>query len=243
MYNGIGLASVRGTATSGHVQQNAGHVRNARRQQTRTSSVFNHDSSERRSTTAPLLTAEALQDGASSLALHEKKRQLEVRLLELRDRLEERGWDENRIESEVERERGQTLDRWAREEDDRKRRETPVGGEQNKLIAGEAQGETNGGGEQTHNTRRDRDPWDHRNYDRGHGRHHHHQDSDYRRKGKGGKNAHQQQVFKDERNKKLRDAFSISEQRHKEGTQNTVPFSSFQTSTQHLRMTSFRCCI
>ncbi len=30
-YNGIGLTSVRGTATSGQVQQNAGHVRNSSR--------------------------------------------------------------------------------------------------------------------------------------------------------------------------------------------------------------------
>ena len=31
MYNGIGLATVRGTATSGHVETNRGHVRAARR--------------------------------------------------------------------------------------------------------------------------------------------------------------------------------------------------------------------
>eukprot|EP00578_Thalassiosira_sp_NH16_P011741 CAMPEP_0181128218 /NCGR_PEP_ID=MMETSP1071-20121207/28630_1 /TAXON_ID=35127 /ORGANISM="Thalassiosira sp., Strain NH16" /LENGTH=54 /DNA_ID=CAMNT_0023214041 /DNA_START=19 /DNA_END=179 /DNA_ORIENTATION=+ len=30
-YNGIGLSSARGTATSGHVQYNAGHVRNSSR--------------------------------------------------------------------------------------------------------------------------------------------------------------------------------------------------------------------
>ncbi len=107
-YNGIGLSSVRGTATSGHVQQNAGHVRNSSRfhRAWRNANAgggvggrgggrdgggrggnYNNNAPPR----SKLLTDDALREGASSLALHEKKRQLEVRLLELRDRLEEGG--------------------------------------------------------------------------------------------------------------------------------------------------------
>ena len=113
MYNGIGLASVRGTATSGHVQSNAGHVRNSSRRN-RTFRNANDGRDENRHGSRggrgggrghfdnrgnnnerhALLTNEALREGASSLALHEKKRRLEVRLMELRDQLEERGWKE-----------------------------------------------------------------------------------------------------------------------------------------------------
>jgi hypothetical protein len=120
MYNGIGLASVRGTATSGHVQSNAGHVRNSSRRN-RTYRNANDGRDENRSGRGggrgyfdaggnnnerhALLTNEALREGASSLALHEKKRRLEVRLMELRDQLEERGWKDEEIEKEIQLER------------------------------------------------------------------------------------------------------------------------------------------
>ena len=124
MYNGIGLASVRGTATSGHVQSNAGHVRNSSRRN-RTFRNANDGRDENRhgdrgdrgggrgyfynrgnnNERHALLTNEALREGASSLALHEKKRRLEVRLMELRDQLEERGWKDDEIEKEITHER------------------------------------------------------------------------------------------------------------------------------------------
>ncbi|KAL3758626.1 hypothetical protein ACHAWU_008380 [Discostella pseudostelligera] len=130
MYNGIGLASVRGTATSGHVQFNAGHVRNSSSWQRtwRNANAGNGNGTvggggggRGESSRNKLLTDEAIKEGASSLALHEKKRQLEVRLLELRDQLEEEGrMNDADIDNEIEWERKQTLDRWAKEEKDRR---------------------------------------------------------------------------------------------------------------------------
>ena len=58
-----------------------------------------------------LLTANALEAGASSLALHENKRWQESRLFELRDRLEKRMQEED-IYCEVERARRRLLDAW-----------------------------------------------------------------------------------------------------------------------------------
>ncbi|KAL3791520.1 hypothetical protein HJC23_011551, partial [Cyclotella cryptica] len=212
MYNGIGLSTVRGTATSGHVQRNAGHVRNSsRNHRSRTAGWFDGETSERNRGSASLLTAEALQDGASSLALHEKKRQLEVRLLELRDRLEQRGWDDSKIENEVGRERRQTLDRWAKEEEARKRlsHAGAGGGDQIESKSGEDNGE---GAKVAHlESTRGYD-------DRGQGRFRQHsRHSESNRRGKGGKNAQQQRALQEERNEKLRDAFGISEKHHKEG--------------------------
>lgn len=122
-YNGIGLATVRGTATSGHVQYNAGHVRNSSRFH-RTWRNANGGGGGRGDgggrIEAPrnkLLSDEALREGANSIALHEKKRQLEIRLLELREQLEDGGtMKDTEIDEEVEWERKRTLDQWLKEE-------------------------------------------------------------------------------------------------------------------------------
>ena len=237
MYNGIGLASVRGTATSGHVQANAGHVRNSRRHQARTAGAF--DSSSRyhggqRPGGTPLLTAEALQSGQTSLALHEKKRQLEVRLLELRDRLEERGWGDEEIEREIGKERRVTLDRWARAEEEEKRivlakRDADAAANDNENKSGEEEGGEGGaieksGGEtgrpEPVNRERSDDNRGYRNH-RDHDRGRYRDDNRYSDRryqgGRGGRNAQQQQMFQEERNERLRNAFGISEQTHKEG--------------------------
>lgn len=234
MYNGIGLSSVRGTATSGHVQANAGHVRNARRHHSRTAGVFDTrggNTWDNSRGSAPLLTAEAIKDGHSALALHEKKRQLEVRLLELRDRLEERGWRDEEIEREISKERKGTLDRWAREEEEEKRlilkdaaaaeEKSDEGVEDKDDDDGEKKGPPEE--EAPAPTRDQRDNRGYRDnhrdyYDRDRGRYREHRYSDPRRRGgKGGKNAQQQEMFQEERNERLRDAFGISEKHHKEG--------------------------
>ena len=124
-YNGIGLATVRGTATSGHVQYNAGHVRNSSRFH-RTWRNANGgaggagrggDGRNEAAKRNKLLTDEALREGANSIALHEKKRQLEARLLELREQLEDGGtMKDTEIDEEVEWERKRTLDQWLKDE-------------------------------------------------------------------------------------------------------------------------------
>eukprot|EP01082_Thalassiosira_pseudonana_P003436 g3364.t1 g3364 contig12:1929440-1930440(-) len=259
MYNGIGLQSVRGTATSGHVQHNAGHVRNSSRRHR----TWRNATDGRRDGGGPgrggngkrhLLTEEALKDGASSLALHEKKRQLEVRLLELRDRLEEEGrLNDDDIDLEVGYERKRTLERWENEEKENERRRQMVlerqqaqlkhaegGGEDGeegvKLITqgGDDDGsaadkEKDGDNEkeptkQQHNNNNSRsDKWErdrrwdnsdrNRRYDNGDRNRGRHRDD----RGRGGKNAQAQMVFQEERNEKLRDAFGIRGDQHKEG--------------------------
>ncbi|KAL9183729.1 hypothetical protein ACHAXT_004585 [Thalassiosira profunda] len=254
MYNGIGLSSVRGTATSGHVQYNAGHVRNSsRRHRTWRNANDGRDGNRGRGfgrggrggneSKMPLLTSEALKEGANELALHERKRRLEVRLLELRDRLEGRGMKDEDIDKEVDGERKRTLEGWARQEEERKRRiaereAREQGGEGEggvKLITegGEAkEGEHKAeGGDQPpaaeDNQEKDGGPqppqpqqrrWDNpprREWDRrGRGGRH---DRPPQPRGRGGNNAQAQQAFQHERNARLRDAFGINEEKHTEG--------------------------
>lgn len=79
MYNGIGLASVRGSGTSGYVQTNKFHLR-ASRQGPRDSLRDRDD--------AP--GGGARKPNADILD-HNRKRAVEVKLLLLRDSLEEQG--------------------------------------------------------------------------------------------------------------------------------------------------------
>jgi hypothetical protein len=248
MYNGIGLSSVRGTATSGHVQANAGHVRNSRHHHARTAGVFDPTSRRSANSSAPLLTAEAIKDGQSSLALHEKKRRLEVRLLELRDRLEERGWKDEEIEREISKERKGTLDRWSREQEEEKR-----------LTVKDAEKEGDDKGEKGTDERAEdavapsydrRDNRSYRDnyqgdYDRDRGRYQGHRYSDPRgRGGRGGNNAQQQQMFQEERNERLRDAFGISGKHHREGQfEVDINFVAFMECLTHFLSVYNRSCI
>jgi len=91
MYNGIGLSSVRGTATSGHVQTNRSHVRNNRVRHQRERNV------SQRATTYNPVSAVARERGNKEIQMHERLRRLENSLLEYRLYLEE-----NRIDVEPE---------------------------------------------------------------------------------------------------------------------------------------------
>ncbi|KAI2503843.1 cwf21 domain [Fragilaria crotonensis] len=85
-YNGIGLSSVRGSATSGHVQANRGHVNanRLRRQQERNSQ------SNSRPTFNPVSSA-ARQQGHAEIQKHEERRRIENELLELQEEMEDAG--------------------------------------------------------------------------------------------------------------------------------------------------------
>ena len=76
MYNGIGLKTVRGTSTSGFVQRNKSHIKPSWRRKR-----------EVKQTAADVLRKRRRLD--PELVLHEKKRQVEVRLCEERIRMEE----------------------------------------------------------------------------------------------------------------------------------------------------------
>ncbi|KAF7075906.1 hypothetical protein CFC21_080638 [Triticum aestivum] len=89
MYNGIGLQTARGSGTNGHVQTNKFFI------QPRTG--------------GPPPKAHSHDDGAAGMRKpnkeileHDRRRQVELRLVELRDTLEELGYTEGEIEERVE---------------------------------------------------------------------------------------------------------------------------------------------
>lgn len=105
-YNGIGLSSVRGSATSGHVQANRGHVNaNRLRQQERNSQ------SNSRTTYNPVSSA-ARQKGHVEIQKHEERRRIENELLELQEEMEDAGkLSTEEIEQRIVRERSRLMRR------------------------------------------------------------------------------------------------------------------------------------
>lgn len=80
MYNGIGLRTVRGTATNGYVQKNLSYVRpNMVRAKT-------GKSGEDWGSAAP-----KQRKACAEIEEHDRRRQVEVKALELRETLEEKG--------------------------------------------------------------------------------------------------------------------------------------------------------
>lgn len=75
MYNGVGLLTARGSGTSGHVQTNKFNLRRA------PPPKFNTDKPK----------APTQQGPNQDILLHNRKREIELKLLELRDELEEKG--------------------------------------------------------------------------------------------------------------------------------------------------------
>jgi serine/arginine repetitive matrix protein 2 len=93
MYNGIGLQTPRGSGTSGHVQAS------------RFLAKPRPSSSAGGGTPNPPHTGGSGLDGArkpnKDILEHDRKRQVELRLLVLRDALEEQGYSEAEIEERV----------------------------------------------------------------------------------------------------------------------------------------------
>ena len=106
-YNGIGLSSVRGSATSGHVQANRGHVNanRLRRQQERNSQSSSHQKYNP-------VSATARRQGHSDIQKHEERRRIENELLELQEEMEDAGHlSPDEIKARIERERARLLQR------------------------------------------------------------------------------------------------------------------------------------
>jgi len=84
MYNGIGLPTPRGSGTSGYVQKNLAHKRSHTKAQIVSEPDPNIDKPKN-----------------PELILHQKKREIESRCLRLRKELEDEGWEESKIEKEI----------------------------------------------------------------------------------------------------------------------------------------------
>jgi len=84
MYNGIGLTTARGSGTNGYVQRNLSFVRKSKEKIKEQSTVD-----------------AAVRTYDPELIAHERRRQIEVKCLELRELLEDEGTDEAEIESQV----------------------------------------------------------------------------------------------------------------------------------------------
>ena len=130
MYNGIGVSTARGTGTSGYVQKNAFDL-SARQKKSRGAWGTSAAAGAIASDTAPWSVSEEIHK-------HNAKREIELRLAELEDDLEEQGCAQNEIQTRLadERtrlqlvvERGGTLARQKGEDNDDDRTPHPRGGE------------------------------------------------------------------------------------------------------------------
>ena len=90
MYNGIGLATARGSGTNGYVQRNTAFVMKGK-----DDVKFKTEEDIKR------LDAAANREPNQGILDHERKRKLEVKCMELEEVLEEQGYAENEIEEKV----------------------------------------------------------------------------------------------------------------------------------------------
>lgn len=90
MYNGIGLATARGTGTNGYVQRNLSFVRKVKEKV-----EYKPDEEKKK------LEEYANRRGNAELLLHERKRKIELKCAELEDELEEKGLSAEEIQKKV----------------------------------------------------------------------------------------------------------------------------------------------
>ncbi|KAM3279651.1 hypothetical protein ACQJBY_046806 [Aegilops geniculata] len=90
MYNGIGLQTARGSGTNGHVQTNKFFIQ-PRAGGPPKAPLHSHDDG-----------AGGMRKPNKEILEHDRRRQVELRLVELRDALEEQGYTEAEIEERVE---------------------------------------------------------------------------------------------------------------------------------------------
>eukprot|EP00518_Triparma_eleuthera_P009267 CAMPEP_0182472498 /NCGR_PEP_ID=MMETSP1319-20130603/22247_1 /TAXON_ID=172717 /ORGANISM="Bolidomonas pacifica, Strain RCC208" /LENGTH=148 /DNA_ID=CAMNT_0024673189 /DNA_START=121 /DNA_END=564 /DNA_ORIENTATION=- len=111
-YNGIGLASVRGSATSGHVQGNRSYIRpsNFRRQVARNSGAAEEERNTSSSKLTDLVSRGVLKGKNDDIVRHSKLRDIEARLLDYEERLEEDGVSDEDRQAMVGEERRRLMD-------------------------------------------------------------------------------------------------------------------------------------
>ncbi|ORY54394.1 hypothetical protein LY90DRAFT_361271, partial [Neocallimastix californiae] len=87
MYNGIGLTTPRGSGTNGFVQRNLSHIPNRPKRDFK-------DYNE-------MAPPPPVKKVDKSIAVHDKKREIEIKCIELQDELEEKGEKEDVIVEKV----------------------------------------------------------------------------------------------------------------------------------------------
>lgn len=100
MYNGIGLQTSRGTGTNGFVQRNLSYVRVVKERV-----EYKPDDELKK------LEAYANRKGNAELLLHDRKRKIELKCVEMEDLMSEQGFSEEEIERKVEKFRKQLLEK------------------------------------------------------------------------------------------------------------------------------------
>lgn len=103
MYNGVGLPTPRGSGTSGHVQRNCALLYKKEK--------LKHVEENQPEPINRQPNKEILE--------HTKKREIEVKCLELSDALEEQGYAQEEIDSKIESYRKILLDNYAKSKDDK----------------------------------------------------------------------------------------------------------------------------
>lgn len=93
MYNGIGLRTVRGSATSGHVTANRAHVR--------ASSVRAVVSGNTGANQQDWGSAPKQVKANAEILEHKRKREIEAKLFELTEEMEEQGYSQSEIDDRV----------------------------------------------------------------------------------------------------------------------------------------------
>ena len=95
MYNGVGLSTVRGSGTSGYVQRNAGQVRRSRGGAGRGFDPWKKRGEDDAATLAP---PPAKKEVNPEILEHERKRKIEVRVMEAAEEWEDEGLSAKDIE-------------------------------------------------------------------------------------------------------------------------------------------------
>ena len=90
MYNGIGLVTVRGSGTNGFVQRNLGFIKNKK-------DHINYKTDEELDKLDSLMTKKPNRE----ILDHQRKRQMELKCIEMQELMEEQGYDEEEIERKV----------------------------------------------------------------------------------------------------------------------------------------------
>ncbi|GMH79546.1 hypothetical protein TL16_g08180 [Triparma laevis f. inornata] len=115
-YNGIGLSSVRGSATSGHVQGNRSYVRPSNfRRETNKNATGQFDSSSSSTSNQfkklnNLVSSGTLKSKDDGILRHARLREIESRLVDMRDDLEERRVKDSEIEERIDNERRRLME-------------------------------------------------------------------------------------------------------------------------------------